>query len=105
MYGTLCDSVAKYPACKCMLCDNCKPCGISVQPVYASVYKRLVLTAIVVHERICKRVVMVSGGGMGRHIKRLVYYDDIIVLVCYIKRQIYRCYIIRAFVFDNLDCD
>ena len=48
-----------------------KPCGISVQPVYASVYKRLVLTAIVVHERICKRVVMVSGGGMGRHIKRL----------------------------------
>ena len=64
MDGTLCDSVAKYPACKCMLCDNCKPSGISVQPVYASVYKRLVLTAIVVHERICKRVVMVPLVGI-----------------------------------------
>ena len=57
------------------------PGGIPVQPVDSAVDKSLPLLLIIPGNTVGKRILVVSGRGMHRHISRLVQHKDILILI------------------------
>ena len=67
-----------------------KSACVSVESVYGTENKGNAAALIVVSESICKRIIVMPVRGVRGHKRRLVYYDNVPVLVYYIQRKLCR---------------